>query len=75
VREDGWRELAVRDHGRGVSGAMSEDAFKPFVTSKPQGLGFGLSICRSIVQAHGGSLAFDPAVADGARIVLALPRP
>jgi signal transduction histidine kinase len=75
VRDDGWRELAVRDRGRGISGAMREDAFKPFVTSKPQGLGFGLSICRSIVQSHGGSLAFDPAIADGARIVLALPRP
>lgn len=71
--EDGWRELAVSDRGRGVTPGMRADAFKPFVSTKPNGLGFGLSICRFIVQAHGGRLGFDETVTRGARIVLSLP--
>jgi signal transduction histidine kinase len=74
-REDGARELAVADRGRGLSPEMAADAFKPFVSSKADGLGFGLSICRSIAQAHGGTLAFDSRAAVGARIVLTLPAP
>jgi signal transduction histidine kinase len=74
-REDGARELAVADRGRGLSAEMAADAFKPFVSSKADGLGFGLSICRSIAQAHGGTLAFDNRPAVGARIVLTLPAP
>ena len=75
LRQDGWRELAVRDHGRGIAPEMRETVFRPFVTSKSQGLGFGLSISRTIAQAHGGTLDFDPTVTEGARIVLALPPP
>ena len=75
LREDDWRELAVRDLGRGIAPEMREAVFRPFVTSKPQGLGFGLSISRTIVQAHGGTLDFDTTVTEGARIVLALPAP
>ena len=59
VRGDGFRELAVTDRGRGLAPQMQADAFEPFVHTKPNGLGFGLSICRSIAQAHGGTLAFD----------------
>lgn len=73
ILADGWRELSVRDRGRGVKPEMRADVFKPFVSTKPDGLGFGLSICRSIVQAHGGRLAFDDAVTGGARVVLSLP--
>jgi signal transduction histidine kinase len=75
LRPDGWRELSVRDRGRGVTAEMRDKAFRPFVSSKPGGLGFGLSICRSIAQAHGGRLDFDPGVRDGARMVLTLPAP
>ncbi len=75
IRPDGWREIAVRDRGRGVTDEMREAAFRPFVSSKSGGLGFGLSICRSIAQAHGGTLGFDPTVAQGVRVVLALPAP
>jgi C4-dicarboxylate-specific signal transduction histidine kinase len=74
-REDGARELAVADRGRGLTPEMQANAFKPFVTSKEHGLGFGLAICRSIAQAHGGTLAFDARAAAGARIVLTLPAP
>jgi C4-dicarboxylate-specific signal transduction histidine kinase len=69
---DGFGEVAVSDRGPGLNREQRADAFKPFVTSKPNGLGFGLSICRSIAQAHGGTLAFDEGPGTGARIILRL---
>jgi len=48
--------IALRDHGPGVDADRLVTLFKPFVTSKPQGLGLGLSISRTIVMAHGGQL-------------------
>jgi C4-dicarboxylate-specific signal transduction histidine kinase len=75
LRHDGMRELAVTDRGPGISPELRADAFKPFVSSKPDGLGFGLAICRTIAQAHGGKLAFDEDPPGGTRIVLTLPPP
>ena len=74
-REDGFRELAVLDRGPGLSPDMLANAFKPFVSTKDKGLGLGLAICRSIAQAHGGTLQFDEPGSFGARVVLALPPP
>lgn len=73
LRDDGWRELSVHDQGPGLSEAVAADPFRPFATTKTTGLGLGLSICRTIVQAHGGTLEFDETADNGARVVLALP--
>jgi PAS domain S-box-containing protein len=48
--------VAVRDNGPGVDVAMIDRLFDPFYTTKPDGTGMGLSICRSIIEAHGGQL-------------------
>ncbi|HTR05957.1 MAG TPA: PAS domain-containing sensor histidine kinase [Paraburkholderia sp.] len=48
--------IAIRDRGCGVDADQFATLFKPFVTSKPEGLGLGLSISRTIVMAHGGRL-------------------
>jgi C4-dicarboxylate-specific signal transduction histidine kinase len=65
--------LTVQDSGLGLPRDQREEAFRPFVSSKPLGLGVGLAICRSIAEAHGGSLAFVDPEGEGARIVLTLP--
>jgi C4-dicarboxylate-specific signal transduction histidine kinase len=48
--------VAVQDSGPGLEAAMLERVFESFYTTKPTGLGLGLSICRSITEAHGGRL-------------------
>ena len=49
-------EITVADTGAGVAGPELEHMFEPFVSSKADGLGMGLSINRSIVEAHGGQI-------------------
>jgi signal transduction histidine kinase/integral membrane sensor domain MASE1 len=51
-----WLEIAVSDRGKGVPTDNLEKIFEPFVSTKTEGLGLGLTICRSIVTAHGGKL-------------------
>jgi len=50
-------EISVADTGSGIAPEIGAQLFQPFVTSKPQGMGVGLSISRTIVEAHGGAIA------------------
>src|SRR5208283_1792847 len=54
--ESGEVLVAVRDSGPGLAPAALENLFKAFHTTKPKGMGLGLTICRSIIEAHGGRL-------------------
>jgi PAS domain S-box-containing protein len=58
--------VAVADTGPGLDPATADRIFEPFFTTKPQGMGMGLSICRSIITAHGGQLWGSPGVPCGA---------
>jgi len=49
-------EISVADSGPGVAAEVTDTIFEPFVTTKPDGMGMGLSISRSIIESHGGSL-------------------
>jgi len=53
-------EVEVSDNGPGLPAKVSEQLFQPFVTTKAKGMGIGLSICRSIIDAHGGRLWATP---------------
>jgi two-component system sensor kinase FixL len=70
-REGGFVSICVRDNGPGFETGMIERAVAPFTSTKPDGMGLGLSLCRSIVEAHGGtlSIAGDPT---GAKVVFTL---
>lgn len=63
----------VSDTGPGVPAGSSERVFEPFFTSKPQGSGLGLSICRKIVEAHGGTLQIGNDGMPGAAFEIRLP--
>src|SRR5262245_11712467 len=65
--------VAVRDSGPGLTPAALERLFEPFYTTKPGGLGLGLSICRSIIEAHGGRLWASANVPRGAIVQFMLP--
>ena len=65
--------VSVRDSGPGLAPAMIENLFKAFHTTKPNGLGLGLSICRSIIEAHGGRLWASANAPHGAVFQFTLP--
>jgi C4-dicarboxylate-specific signal transduction histidine kinase len=71
--ETGGVRVAVRDSGPGLTPAALEHLFEPFYTTKPNGLGLGLSICRSIIEAHGGRLWTSANVPRGAVFQFTLP--
>jgi signal transduction histidine kinase len=65
--------VAVRDTGPGLSADNLEQLFEPFFTTKPSGMGMGLSICRTIVEEHGGRLWASENEPQGALFQFALP--
>jgi len=67
-------EVAVRDTGTGLFPPFSEEMFTPFFTSKPNGLGMGLAISRSIVEGHGGRIWGTNNTDCGATFHVVLPR-
>lgn len=63
--DDETVEIAVADSGPGLAPEVSARLFEPFVSTKPNGMGLGLSICRSIVKAHGSRLKTEPNLGGG----------
>jgi two-component system sensor histidine kinase DctS len=55
-----WLEFSVADVGPGIPAEVREQLFTPFFTTKAEGMGLGLSLCRTVVEQHGGFLTFGP---------------
>jgi PAS domain S-box-containing protein len=70
----GMVEVGVTDNGPGISSELAMHLFEPFVSTKHDGMGLGLSICRSIIEAHGGELWSEPNPAGGTIFRFTLPK-
>jgi signal transduction histidine kinase len=71
--DDETTEFSVTDSGTGLAAEVADRLFEPFVSTKPNGMGLGLSICRSIVEAHGGRLRAEPNEGGGTIFCFTLP--
>ena len=65
--------IRIRDRGCGVAPEVAETLFSPFFTTKKEGMGMGLNICRSIIESHQGRLWFEPARGGGTAFLFSLP--
>ena len=70
----GMVEIGVADTGTGLSPEVRSNLFRPFVTTKEGGMGVGLSVCRSIIEMHGGRLWADDNPGGGTVFRFILPR-
>jgi two-component system sensor histidine kinase DctS len=57
--EDAGVEFTVSDLGEGIGPDVAAQLYNPFFTTKAEGMGLGLSLCRTVVEQHGGQLAFE----------------
>ncbi|MBH5390263.1 sensor histidine kinase [Bradyrhizobium diversitatis] len=73
AQSDAFAEIRISDSGPGIAPADVKDIFNPFFSTKPQGMGMGLAIVRTIVEAHGGKIAAENQPSRGALFTILLP--
>lgn len=66
-------EVCIADRGCGIPPEVAEKLFSPFFTTKTEGMGMGLNICRSVIEFHGGRLWFEPGAEGGTVFIFTLP--
>ncbi len=73
--QQGWLEFSVADCGSGIDPVVAEQLFTPFFTTKAEGMGLGLSLCRTVIEQHGGHLDHLPNPPAGTIFRFTLPTP
>lgn len=68
-----WLEFSVADLGVGIAPDVQQQLFNPFFTTRAEGMGLGLSLCRTVVEQHGGALVFEPNLPRGTIFIFTLP--
>jgi len=66
-------EIRLTDTGAGITEEVMKRIWEPLHTTKPRGMGFGLAICKRIVEAHGGTIAVESAVGKGTTFTIRIP--
>jgi len=73
LRDSGQVQVSIEDSGTGISQSDLERVFEPMFTTKPHGMGMGLSICRSIIESHNGRIWVTPGLLRGSSFQFTLP--
>jgi signal transduction histidine kinase len=73
ARDDNFAEISVSDTGPGIGRDKLKEVFEPFFSTKPKGLGMGLSIARTIVENHDGLIWAENKIGEGAIFRFRLP--
>jgi two-component system sensor kinase FixL len=73
VNRDGQVSITVEDTGVGIPEKIKPQIFTPLFTTKPRGQGFGLAVCKRVIEAHGGTISFESEEGKGAKFTIQLP--
>ncbi len=73
VNPQGQVLVAVKDTGVGIPNNIKNQIFTPLFTTKPRGQGFGLAVCKRVIEAHGGSISFESTVGKGTEFTIQFP--
>ncbi len=73
VNQGGHVSIMVEDTGVGIAETIKPQIFTPLFTTKPRGQGFGLAVCKRVIEAHGGTISFESQEGKGAKFTIQLP--
>jgi signal transduction histidine kinase len=73
INSQGQVVLTVKDTGVGIPEKIKPQIFTPLFTTKPRGQGFGLAVCKRVIEAHGGTISFESTVGKGAKFTIQFP--
>ena len=73
VSSEGQVSISVQDTGEGISEAIRSQIFTPLFTTKPRGQGFGLAVCKRVIEAHGGNITFISTKGKGTKFTIRFP--
>ncbi len=73
TQQEGYVDIAFIDNGVGIPEDVKTKLFSPLFTTKAQGMGFGLAICKRIVDSHGGKISLESGIGEGTKITVSLP--